>query len=145
MKKYEKCIKLEKKYKYFPNKIDVSEMNVVKQYEDGSTAIFLLKYDKNGNKIYEEVSSGYWRKCEYDKNNNITYEETSSGSWMKKEYNENNQMIYIEFSSGYWRKWKYDEYGNRIYMEDSAGYWRKWKFDKYGQPLDATCGRLEKC
>lgn len=144
MKNYEKSMKLEKNI-IETNRNEVPEMNVVKQYEDGSTAILLLKYDKNGNKIYEEISSGYWRKWEYDKNNNNTYEENSSGYWIKKEYNENNQITYIEFSSGYWKKWEYDEYGNCIYIEDCAGYWKTRKFDKYGQQLDATFGRLEKC
>ncbi len=57
-------------------------------------------FDENGNKIYYEISNGYWKKTEYDENGN---------------------KIYTETSEGFWGKWEYEERGNEIYYENSRG------------------------
>ena len=56
--------------------------------------------DKNGNRIYLELSDGYWIKNEYDSEGN---------------------EIYFEDSGGYWAKYEYDSQGNQIYYENSSG------------------------
>ena len=61
---------------------------------------FTIK-DKNSNKIYYEVSPGFWIKMEYDSKGN---------------------RIYLEDSYGFWIKTEYDSKGNKIYWEDSNGY-----------------------
>ncbi len=58
-------------------------------------------YNQNGEQIYQESSTGYWRKREYDKNDNIIYYEDSYGDWEKLEYDENGNEIYYENSNGY--------------------------------------------
>jgi hypothetical protein len=61
---------------------------------------FFIK-DKNGNVIYWETISGYWRKKEYDSNGKEIYCEHSDGSWIKREYDSNGKEIYYENSLGY--------------------------------------------
>jgi len=78
-------------------------------------------FDKNGNEIYWEYSSGYWIKSEFDSNNNEIYWENSDGFWVKKEYDSNNNEIYYENSDGLWSKREYDSNNNLIYYEDSDG------------------------
>ena len=56
--------------------------------------------DKNGNRIYLEISNGCWGKWKYD----------SQG-----------KKIYFEDSAGEWEKWEYDSQGNCIYYETSNG------------------------
>lgn len=40
----------------------------------------LVIKDKNGNRIYLELSNGYWSKREYDSQGNNTYYEDSKGN-----------------------------------------------------------------
>ncbi len=56
--------------------------------------------DHNGNEIYYESSTGFWRKSEYDSNGNIIYFENSTGYWIKTEYNSEGIRIYYEDYSG---------------------------------------------
>lgn len=56
--------------------------------------------DKNGRRIYFEISDGYWSKYEYD--------------------SEGNEIYYIN-SDGFWAKYEYDSERNKIYYEDSEG------------------------
>jgi len=56
--------------------------------------------DKNGNRIYLELSNGYWSKMEY---------------------NSQEKEIYYENSQGFWAKWEYDSEGNEIYYKNSNG------------------------
>ena len=60
----------------------------------------LVIKDKNGNRIYLELSNGFWSKYEYDSEDN---------------------EIYWGNSYGYWSKYEYDSQGNKIYYEDSSG------------------------
>jgi hypothetical protein len=60
---------------------------------------FVIK-DKNGNEIYFENSSGYWRKREYDDQGNRIYYENSDGVWRKREYDDQGNVIYSENSNG---------------------------------------------
>jgi hypothetical protein len=56
--------------------------------------------DKNGNRIYWEVSDGHWSKREYDSKVNLIYWVNSGGFWVKKEYNSRGNQIYFENSNG---------------------------------------------
>ena len=56
--------------------------------------------DKNGRRIYFEVSDGYWSKREYDSQGKGIYYETSDGYWVKWEYDSNGNVIYFENSNG---------------------------------------------
>jgi len=78
-------------------------------------------YDKNGNEIYYESTTGYWKKCECDSNNNIIYYENSSGFWFRREFDSNGNIIYYTDSSGFWEKCEYNLDGHQIYFEDSIG------------------------
>ena len=60
----------------------------------------LVIKDKNGNRIYLELSNGYWVKREYDSQGN---------------------QIYSENSNGFWEKWEWDSQGNVIYFANSNG------------------------
>jgi hypothetical protein len=53
-------------------------------------------YDKNGNLIYHENSSGFWTKREYDKNGNQIYMINSMGLWAKNEFDDQGNQIYWE-------------------------------------------------
>ena len=57
-------------------------------------------YDKNGNNIYHEDSTGYWSKRDYDNKGRVPYWENSDGAWEKMEYDENGKRIYYENSNG---------------------------------------------
>ena len=60
----------------------------------------LVIKDKNGNRIYLELSNGYWSKREYDSKGNGIYLEDSHGYWAKREYNSDADIIYYEDSNG---------------------------------------------
>ena len=77
--------------------------------------------DKNGKRIYREVSNGFWSKREYDDEGNQIYFENSDGFWSKREYNDEGNLIRCEDSTGFWRKREYDDDGNNIYYENSDG------------------------
>jgi YD repeat-containing protein len=77
--------------------------------------------DKNGNRIYLELSNGFWRKWEYDSQVNEIYLEDSNGYWEKKEYDSQGNQIYFKNSDGFWKKWKYDSQGKLIYSENTYG------------------------
>ena len=79
-------------------------------------------YDSNDNKIYYEVSNGFWEKFEYDSKGNKIYYEDGNGFWKKREYDQYGNKIYYENSDGYWHKKEYDTNGKLIYYEDSNGY-----------------------
>ena len=49
--------------------------------------------DKNGNKIYYEVSPGCWIKLEFDSKGNRIYLEDSYGFWIKTEYDSKGNVI----------------------------------------------------
>jgi hypothetical protein len=82
---------------------------------------FVIK-DKNGNRIYREVSNGSWFKREYDDQGKEIRYESSNGYWRKREYDDGGNQIYGENSDGYWLKREYDDKGNVIYSEDSDGF-----------------------
>ena len=86
-------------------------------------------FNKNGNELYIEYSSGFWRKSEYDNNGNEIYNEDSDGFWRKYEYDDNGKVIYYEDSDGYWEKSEYDDNGNIIYWENFKGDWIKREYD----------------
>jgi len=86
-------------------------------------------FNKNGNELYIEYSSGFWRKSEYDNNGNEIYNEDSKGFWRKYEYDDNGKVIYYEDSDGYWEKSEYDDNGNIIYWENFKGDWIKREYD----------------
>ena len=77
--------------------------------------------DKNGKRIYYELSNGDWKKYEYDSQGNEIYWENSNGFWVKWEYDSKGNIIYVKNSTGYWSKQEYDSKGNKIYFEDSDG------------------------
>lgn len=54
--------------------------------------------DKDGNVIYWENSSGFWRKREYDSNGKPIYKENSDGFWERYEYDSNGKLIHCEDS-----------------------------------------------
>ena len=56
--------------------------------------------DKNGNRIYLELSNGYWVKREYDSQGNQIYSENSNGFWEKREWDSQGNQIYFENSHG---------------------------------------------
>ena len=56
-----------------------------------------------------------------DKNGNRIYLELSNGNWVKYEYDSQGRQIYYENSDGYWVKREYDSQGNQIYFENSKG------------------------
>ena len=60
----------------------------------------LVIKDKNGNRIYLELSNGYWSKREYDSKCNQIYYENSNGRWRKSEYDSEGDIIYFENSDG---------------------------------------------
>ena len=60
----------------------------------------LVIKDKNGNRIYLELSNGYWSKREYDSKGNGIYLEDSHGYWAKREYDSKGNQIYYENSNG---------------------------------------------
>ena len=76
-------------------------------------------FDKNGNKIYYELISGYWNAREYDSNGNQIYYEDSSKDWWKREFDSNGNQIYFENSDDKWFKREFDSSGNEIYFENS--------------------------
>jgi Fe-S cluster biosynthesis and repair protein YggX len=57
--------------------------------------------DKNGKRIYNEYSDGYWAKWEYDSKGKEIYSEDSDGGWCKYEYDSQGNQIYYEDSSGH--------------------------------------------
>jgi|SRR5690554_2395468 len=81
---------------------------------------FIIK-DSNGNEIYCEYSTGYWRKAEYDSKGNCIYFVNSKKEWFKREFDEQGSIIYYEDSGGYWVKREFDSNGNMIYYENSEG------------------------
>jgi hypothetical protein len=89
-----------------------------------------IKFDKRGNIVYLENSSGFWAKIKFDKNNNIIYKECSDGFWEKTKFDKNNNIIYQENSYGYWEKRQFDKNSNEIYFVDSIGRWKKIKYDE---------------
>jgi len=92
-------------------------------------------YDKDGNEIYYENSSGFWCKGERDAHGNSIYHEDSDGYWFKRERDVNGNEIYHETSDGYWIKREYDAHGNLIRYETSYGYWRKSEYDAQGKEI----------
>ena len=60
--------------------------------------------DKNGRRIYFEVSDGYWSKREYDSQGNEIYFDNSDGDWSKREYDSEGNEIYFENSKGAMRR-----------------------------------------
>ena len=80
--------------KFLGIEVDENEVKIVE--DDGVIRV----YNKNGNGIYYEDSSGYWVKYEYDKNGNEIYYENSNGYWAKSEYDKNGNKIYYEDSDG---------------------------------------------
>jgi len=81
----------------------------------------LVIKDKNGNRIYLELSNGYWAKYEYDSQGNPIYFKNSNGFWVKNEWDFQGKLIYLEDSNGIWVKFEYDSQGNQIYYENSRG------------------------
>ena len=77
--------------------------------------------DKNGKRIYYELSDGFWAKYEYDSQGNQIYFENSYEFWTKHKYDSKGKQIYFENSIGFWAKKEYDSEGNKIYYEDSDG------------------------
>ena len=77
--------------------------------------------NKNGKRIYLELSDGYWSKREYDSLGNEIYLEDSDGDWSKSERDSKGKVIYYEESNGYWSKREWDSQGNEIYYENSYG------------------------
>ena len=55
-------------------------------------------YDSNGNRIYWEISEGFWWKSEYDSNGKEIYYVDSDGYWFKEEFDSNGSSIYYEES-----------------------------------------------
>ena len=56
--------------------------------------------DKNGNRIYYEISNGCWGKWKYDSQGKVIYFENSDGRWAKYEYDSQGNCIYYEDSDG---------------------------------------------
>ena len=56
--------------------------------------------NKNGKRIYLELSDGYWSKREYDSLGNEIYLEDSDGDWSKSERDSQGNEIYYENSYG---------------------------------------------
>jgi hypothetical protein len=56
-----------------------------------------------------------------DKNGNRIYDENSDGFWTKRKYDSKGEEIYYENSDGFWAKCEYDSQGNVIYYENSRG------------------------
>ena len=56
--------------------------------------------DKNGKRIYYELSDGFWAKWEHDSKDNLIYFENSTGYWVKREYDSQCNEIYLEDSDG---------------------------------------------
>jgi hypothetical protein len=56
--------------------------------------------DKNGKRIYREISNGFWSKCEYDDRGNEIRFENSYGFWGKSEYDDEGNEIRYESSYG---------------------------------------------
>jgi YD repeat-containing protein len=91
--------------------------------------------DKNGKRIYREVSNGFWSKREYNDEGNLIRFENSNGFWSKSEYDEEGDEIRFENSNGFWSKSEYNDEGNLIRCEDSTGFWRKWEYDDDGNNI----------
>ena len=81
----------------------------------------LVIKDKNGNRIYLELSNGYWAKYEYDSQGNPIYFKNSNGFWVKNEWDFQGKLIYLEYSGGFWEKREWDSQGKAIYYETSNG------------------------
>lgn len=56
--------------------------------------------DEKGNRIYHELSTGFWYKLEYDSEGNQIYSENSLGYWSKREFDSEGNEIYYENSNG---------------------------------------------
>lgn len=56
--------------------------------------------DEKGNRIYHELSTGFWHKLEYDSEGNKIYSESSLGYWSKREFDSEGNEIYYENSNG---------------------------------------------
>ncbi len=74
-------------------------MKTIAQQMNAKTFPFRM-FDKNGNKIYCEISDNYW---------------------YRQEFNLNNQQTSYVDSKEYWGKWEYDKTGKQIYFENSDG------------------------
>ena len=75
-------------------------------------------FDKDGNKVYYENSTGYWWKCEYQEGTAVYYE---NGFWWKDELDKDGNKVYSEGKTGFWEKREYRD-GIQVYYEDSNGY-----------------------
>jgi hypothetical protein len=96
-------------------------MATIAQQLKVTTFPFIIK-NKNGNEIYYEDSTGYWRKREYDVHGETIRLENSTGFWCKKEYDAHCNRIRLGDSDGFWSKIEYDGNGNEIRFENSNGY-----------------------
>jgi hypothetical protein len=96
-------------------------MATIAQQLKVTTFPFIIK-NKNGNEIYYEDSTGYWRKREYDVHGETIRLENSGGYWSKSEYDGNGNRIRLEDSDGFWSKSEYDAHGKEIRFENSNGY-----------------------
>jgi hypothetical protein len=56
-----------------------------------------------------------------NKNGKRIYIEISDEFWVKREYNSEGKEIYYENSDGFWAKSEYDSDGNEICYENSEG------------------------
>lgn len=107
--------------------IEFDIRNFTKARQLGITQFPYMEYDKIGNVLYCEDSSGFWFKRAYsDDYNHQTYYENSHGTWVKYQYDEYYNVIYHENSEGIWHKYQYDSYGRLIeYINHNYDWWNE--------------------
>jgi hypothetical protein len=60
---------------------------------------FIIK-NKDGNRLYYEISDNTWVRREYDSDNNETYFEDCEGYWIRREFDSEGNQIYYQDSKG---------------------------------------------
>ena len=56
-----------------------------------------------------------------DKNGNRIYYEISDNTWIRREYDSDGNQIFSQNSSGFSARWEYDCNGDEVYYENSKG------------------------
>jgi YD repeat-containing protein len=104
--------------------IKINDQNVVTYIKLYGSEI---KYNDQGNKIYEKLPNG--KEVKYNDQGNKIYEKHPDGSEIK--YNDQGQMIYGKHPNGY--ETKYNDQGVKIYEKHPNGY--EIKYNDQGLPI----------
>jgi hypothetical protein len=77
--------------------------------------------DKRDHLIYNESSSGYWKKYQRNENGVIIHQEDSNGGWTNREVDAKGREIFYQNSVGILIKREFDSNGDLIYYETEKG------------------------